>query len=52
LVEVNDNFDEQANKTASLLTSYGYILRDKLHSEMLNDSQLFGGTYNQIWVKI
>jgi FkbM family methyltransferase len=52
LVEVNDNFEEQANKVASLLTSYGYTLRDKLHGEIFNDSQLFRNTYNQIWVKI
>ena len=51
LVEVNDNFEDQANKVASLLTSYGYSLRDKLHGEMIDKSQLFGETYNQIWVK-
>jgi FkbM family methyltransferase len=51
LVEVNDNFEEQANKVESLLSSYGFTLRDKLHGEMQNNSLNFGGTYNQIWVK-
>ena len=52
LVEVNDNFEDQANKVASLLTSYGYSLRDKLHGEMFDKSQLFRESYNQIWVKL
>jgi len=52
LVEVNDNFEEQANKVASLLISYGYSLRDKLHGELGAACPTFGNTYNQIWVKI
>jgi len=34
------------------LTSYGYSLRDKLHGEMFDKSQLFRESYNQIWVKL
>jgi len=52
LVEVNDNFDEQANKVEYLLTSYGFTLRDKLHGDMFNNLEPYGSTYNQIWVKI
>ena len=52
LVEVNDNFEEQANKVASLLTNYGFTLRNKLHGDMSDGQKLFGDTFNQIWVKM
>ncbi len=51
LVEVNDNFAEQSEKVSVLLTSYGYMLRDKLHGESTEKSDLFSTSYNQIWVK-
>lgn len=52
LVEVNDNFVEQSEKVSVLLTNYGYILRDKLHGESTEKSELFSTSYNQIWVKV
>jgi len=51
LVEVNDDFSEQSKVVDELLTSYGYILRDKLHGKFLDKSENFSSTYNQIWVK-
>jgi hypothetical protein len=51
LVEVNDNFEEQSNKVTSLLTNYGFTLRNKLHADMYNDDLLHSYSYNQIWVK-
>jgi hypothetical protein len=38
--------------SVQLLTSYGYILRDKLHSESFNKLGRFSSSYNQTWVKI
>ena len=51
LVEVNDDFREQADEVSSLLTSYGYVLKSKLHGISTEESGLFSTTYNQIWVK-
>lgn len=51
LVEVNDNFLEQSKNVNILLSSYGYTLRDKLHGESTEKSDLFSTNYNQIWVK-
>ena len=51
LVEVDDSFSEQSEAVSVLLTSYGYILRDKLHGESTENSKLFSTSYNQIWVK-
>jgi FkbM family methyltransferase len=51
LVEVNDNFEDQSNRVASLLTNYGFTLRNKLHADMYNDDLLHSDSYNQIWVK-
>lgn len=51
LVEVNDSFLEQSEKVSALLISYNYILRDKLHGESTENSELFSTSYNQIWVK-
>jgi FkbM family methyltransferase len=51
LVEVNDDFKEQAEKVKSLLSSYNFTLRNKLHGQSTEESQLFSRTYNQIWIK-
>ena len=51
LVEVDDSFSEQSETVSELLTSYGYILRDKLHGKSTENSKLFSTSYNQIWVK-
>ncbi|MBD2424559.1 FkbM family methyltransferase [Phormidium sp. FACHB-1136] len=50
LIEVNDDFYEQASTCSKLLTDAGLILREKRHSEMFADSA-FGNTYNQIWTR-
>jgi FkbM family methyltransferase len=51
LIEVNDNFIEQADNVESLLSNYGFSLRNKLQAEFISNSKLFSTTYNQIWVK-
>ena len=50
-IEVNDDFKEQANKSKDVLESAGFVLKEKRHSEMLEGSERFGRTHNQIWVR-
>lgn len=52
LIEVNDDFHEQADQCQSLLTKAGLVLKEKRHSEMIATSASgFHNTYNQIWVR-
>ncbi len=51
LIEVNDDFGEQSKNVQALLTEYGYSLRDKLHGDSTENSELFSSFYNQIWVR-
>ena len=50
-IEVNDDFKEQAYKVKNILESAGFALKEKRHSEMFDGSEMFGRTYNQIWVR-
>ncbi len=50
-IEVNDDFREQANQVKTILESAGFALKEKRHSEMMDGSEKFGRTYNQIWIK-
>ena len=50
LVEINDNFIEQSNKSKDALERAGLTLKEKLHSEMFEDGK-FRNLYNQIWVR-
>jgi len=50
LVEINDKFIEQSDKSKEALERAGLTLKEKLHSEMLEDST-FSSTYNQIWIR-
>ena len=49
LVEVNDDFNP--DNVSNILLKCGFHLKEKQQSEMLNESELFGRTFNQIWVK-
>lgn len=52
LIEVNDDFLEQAEQCRRLLTEAGLVLKAKRHSEMIENSTAgFQNTYNQIWVR-
>ena len=52
LIEVNDEFEEQATKCAALLSKAGLVLRDKRQSDMIAASSAdFQHTFNQIWVR-
>ena len=49
LVEVNDDFNP--DNVSNILLKCGFHLKEKQQSKMLNESELFGRTFNQIWVK-
>ena len=50
-IEVNDDFKEQAHQVKTILESAGFALKEKRHSEIIDGSEKFGRTYNQIWVR-
>jgi FkbM family methyltransferase len=47
LIEVDDNFEIQANQTSDLLKKCGLELIEKRHAEIYNQTT----TFNQIWVR-
>lgn len=47
LIEVDDNFEIQANQTSDLLKQCGLELSEKRHAEIYNQTT----TFNQIWVR-
>jgi len=49
LVEVNEDFNP--DNVSNILLKCGFHLKEKQQSEMLNESELFGRTFNQIWIK-
>jgi len=52
IIEVNDDFVEQAEQCQSLLKQAGLTLKEKRHSDMIASSTVgFQNSYNQIWVK-
>jgi len=55
LIEINDAFIEQAQRTNQYLERSGFMLKEKTHAEHYDNVVLFKGiegtTYNQIWVK-
>ena len=50
LVEINDDFDEQAELSKQLLEEAGLTMLEKRHSEMFEGSK-FKNLYNQIWIR-
>ena len=51
LVEVNEDFLEQSLEVKRILEDCGFVLRDKLHGNLFDNSENFSKTYNQIWVR-
>ena len=50
LIEINDDFKEQADDCRQILENAGLYLIEKKHSEMFTNSSLgFQNSYNQIW---
>jgi len=52
LVEVNEDYKEQDINVSKILTEAGLVLKEKRHSEIVDGSQEFGQTYNQIWHRV
>ena len=53
LVEVNDNFLDQANQVSKYLTQAGFTLKEKTHADYFDSSATAAKTtYNQIWSKV
>jgi len=53
LIEINDDFHEQAEQCHSLLTEVGLTLKEKRHSiDIAVSTGGFENTYNQIWVRL
>jgi FkbM family methyltransferase len=50
-VEVNDAFEAQSQEVRRLLEEAGLQLISKTHSELMQDSALFSGTFNQVWAR-
>ncbi len=52
LIEINDDFHEQAEQCHQLLSEAGLVLKEKRHSEMIEGSTSgFRNSYNQIWIR-
>lgn len=52
LIEVNDDFIDQAEQCKTLLTNAGLKLKEKRHSDEIDNSESeFQNVYNQIWVR-
>lgn len=53
LIEINDNFQEQADQSAEILLRAGLVLKEKHKSEAVTSNELGDeGTFNQVWVRI
>lgn len=54
LIEVNDDFSEQADKCNSLLLEAGLVLKEKRHAEAFDSIESFGGgkVWNQVWGRV
>ena len=50
-VEVNDDFDEQAEGVKNILEECGFKLSEKTHAEIHESSDKYSKTFNQIWFK-
>ena len=51
LLEINDNFTEQATISTKLLENAGLVLVDKKHSLEAELNPEFNCVYNQIWAR-
>jgi FkbM family methyltransferase len=50
-VEINDAFETQAQESQRLLETIGMHFVSKSHSEMIEGSQTFNRTFNQVWAR-
>ena len=53
LIEINDDFHEQAEQCQQLLGKAGLVLKEKCHSQLIaTNTKGFQNSYNQIWVRL
>ncbi len=50
LIEINDDFHEQADGCKQILNQAGLVLKEKRHGNMF-DSGAFSHSFNQIWIR-
>ncbi len=51
LVEVDDDFNELSVKIRSFLLENNFVAKEKKHSKIIEDSEEFKNSFNQIWIK-
>ena len=51
LIEIDENFSKQVEKTKEYFTKAGFILKKKTHSKMIEESKI-NSIFNQIWEKV
>ena len=51
LIEVDENFSKQVEKTKEYFTNTGFTLKKKVHSKMIKESKI-NSVFNQIWEKV
>ncbi|MHA8054516.1 FkbM family methyltransferase [Aquirufa nivalisilvae] len=52
IIEVNDDFKDQADNCFKLLSSAGLVLQNKKHSDLFEgEDSLFKNCFNQIWIR-
>ena len=49
IIEVNEDFGEQADNVQRYLTDAGLVFKEKRNSMMFENNERFGHCYNQIW---
>lgn len=52
LIEINDEFPEQYNRAADLLTKAGLVMHEKRQSVEVQKNTLFSSSFNQIWGRV
>jgi FkbM family methyltransferase len=50
-IEINDAFENQAQESRHLLEATGLHFVSKSHSELIDGSQAFNRTFNQVWAR-
>jgi FkbM family methyltransferase len=51
IIEINDDFIDQGATASRLLIASGLKLKEKVHSELVENIEEFNKTFNQIWVR-
>ena len=52
LIEINDDFVDQAAGCEAILQGAGLVLKEKRHADIFEGSPQFQHTFNQIWERL